>query len=148
MKVLFICTANICRSAVAEVVLRAELQALGVESVEVSSAGIRDFSGSNRDETMCRIAADYGYELGGIARQVTREELNASDLVVVMDCKNYVDVQQLMNYDKWNRLHLFLEICFGDNNSLMDPTFDTEERYRQAFLKIQDGCKILARLLK
>jgi len=43
MKILFICTANICRSALAEFILRKKLQESGLTSIKVESAGIRNF---------------------------------------------------------------------------------------------------------
>ncbi len=145
MKVLFVCSANICRSALAEVILRSELQSLGIEGVEVSSAGVDNFAGRNRDEMMRRLALESGYELGGMSRQVSRDEVNTYDLIVVMDRKHYVDIQKILNYDKWGRLHLFLEVCLGEKGNVPDPSYDTEERYRSVFRLIQDGCRQLAR---
>lgn len=145
MRILFVCSANICRSAVAEMLLKSELSRLGVAGVDVSSGGVLGFSGKNRDGVMCRLSAEYGYSLGGISRQVSLEEVNSSDLVIVMDALNYVEVQKLMRYDRWNRIHMFMEICFGvENASVQDPTYDSDERYRQVFCQILDGCKSLA----
>ena len=145
MKVLFVCSANICRSALAEVILRSELQSLGIEGVEVSSAGVDNFSGRNRDDTMRRMARESGYELGGISRQISRDEVNTYDLIVVMDWKHYVDIQKILNYDRWDRLHMFLEVSLSAEGNVPDPSYDTEERYRNVFRLIQDGCRELAR---
>ena len=144
MKVLFVCSANICRSALAEVVFRAELEKLGVEGVEVTSAGIYDFSGRNRDSMMCDIAHEAGYELGGISRHLTQADIDSSDLIIVMDWSHFVKVQKELTYAKWDCLHRFLEICFEEEADVPDPTFDTEEKYRSVFQQIVEGCKLLA----
>ncbi len=144
MKVLFVCSANICRSALAEVVLRAELEKLGVEGVEVTSAGIYDFSSRNRDSMMREIAREAGYELCGISRHITQADIDSSDLIIVMDWSHFVKVQKELAYAKWDRLHRFLEICFGEEADVPDPTFDTEEKYRSVFQQIVEGCKLLA----
>ena len=144
MKVLFICSANICRSALAEVVLRAELEKLGVKGVEVDSAGVYDFSGRGRDPQMVSIAQESGYALGGISKTMNRSDLNQADLIICMDRSHYIMIQRELDYDKWERLHLFREICFGEKTDLPDPTFDTEDKYRLVFQQIVEGCKLLA----
>ena len=72
MKILFVCTANICRSALAEVVLKKKLQEKGLTDIEVESAGVHNYEGSPRDYTMTAYAHKAGYELGGCAHYVTQ----------------------------------------------------------------------------
>ena len=52
MKILFICSANICRSALAEVILRKKLREKGLADIEVDSAGVHNFAGEPRDYMM------------------------------------------------------------------------------------------------
>lgn len=78
--VLVLCTANVCRSPVAEVLLRAEL---GPDAdVEVSSAGLRVRAGDAACPTMAEVV---GVPLvGSTARQVGPELLQRADLVLTM----------------------------------------------------------------
>ena len=52
MKILFVCNANICRSALAEVVLKKKLQEKGLTDIEVESAGVHNYAGAPRDYMM------------------------------------------------------------------------------------------------
>lgn len=80
-RILTVCTGNVCRSPLAEQLLRNEL--LDIDTV-VSSAGIAALVGHPMDHR----AAEYSLQLGGDperhrARQLTVEELRATPLVLV-----------------------------------------------------------------
>jgi protein-tyrosine phosphatase len=93
--VLTVCLGNICRSPTAEAAIRAEAAARGV-AVEVRSAGTGGWHvGAPPDRRMTAAAAEVGLELSGAAAQLTPEDLEAADLVVVMDRSNLADVQRL-----------------------------------------------------
>jgi Protein-tyrosine-phosphatase len=84
MRILFVCTGNICRSAFAETYLRARL---GPDSpVTVSSAGTMAVVGHDLEEQMAARAElmDLPY-IGHTARQLTGRILAAADLVLVFE---------------------------------------------------------------
>ncbi|MCL2467202.1 MAG: low molecular weight phosphotyrosine protein phosphatase [Micrococcales bacterium] len=94
-----VCTGNICRSAMAEVVLRERLQAAGLdEQVEVCSRGVSDEEEGNpidrRARTVLR-AHGYGGGEGHVARQVTASELPGCDLVLAMTAAHARAVRRL-----------------------------------------------------
>lgn len=78
--VLVVCTANICRSPVAEVLLTRALAAAG--DVRVSSAGLHALPGQPMAAEMARLLDTPAP--GFAARQVTAELVRAADLVLVM----------------------------------------------------------------
>lgn len=78
--VLVVCTANICRSPVAEVLLARALAASG--DVRVGSAGLHALTGRPLADGMARLLDDP--VPGFAARQVTAELVRAADLVLVM----------------------------------------------------------------
>ena len=82
-----VCTGNICRSPMAEVVLRRRLEDAGLaDQVEVSSTGISDEEHGNPvDHRAERVLREHGYEVPRrAARQVTPTDLTAADLVLAM----------------------------------------------------------------
>lgn len=81
---LFVCHANIARSAAAEFLAR---QRLGVDSEwQVSSAGVRALIGENIDPTIARAVHELGVQTPGhAARQVDASMLQAADLVLAFE---------------------------------------------------------------
>jgi protein-tyrosine-phosphatase len=78
MRVLFVCTGNICRSPFAEAVARAG-------GLDVESAGIAAYAGAEPTHDAIAVARELGYDLSSHhARPVTEEMLERADLVVGM----------------------------------------------------------------
>ena len=86
-RVMTVCTGNICRSPMAEVVLRRRLADAGLEDrVEVTSTGISDEEHGNPiDHRAQRVLREHGYPVPRrSARQVAPTDLTANDLVLAM----------------------------------------------------------------
>lgn len=79
-KVLFVCTANICRSAYADVTSRAR----GIQGVEFGSAGTRALVEHPIDPPMAAEVHAAGDPSQHVARQLTRGLLEEADLVLTM----------------------------------------------------------------
>jgi len=90
MRVLFVCMGNICRSPTAEAAMREALAEQGLEDViDVDSAGLgRWHLGDPPDPRMRAAGERAGLTLDGRARAVTREDVEAFDLIVAMDRSN------------------------------------------------------------
>ena len=145
MKVLFVCSANICRSALAEVILKKELLQKGLTNIEVESAGVHNFEGEPRDYKMASYAYKAGYEMNGKAKYLTQTMVDSADLIICMESFQIVEIQRrYLPYVHWNRLCRFNKICFDEQTDLMDPSGDTGYIYNNVFEKIQEGCNNLA----
>lgn len=85
-RVLTVCTGNICRSPMAQVVLRARFVDAGLDHVVVDSAGTSDEERGNPvDPRARRVLERHGYVVPAHqARRVTARDLEASDLVLAM----------------------------------------------------------------
>lgn len=140
MKILYICTGNASRSAAAEVVLKKMLADNYIDGIEVASCGTKVPEGLDREEMMCRIAAEHGYEMGGKAISMTEELLNSADLIIVMTEHHRNEVTRLLKYEHWNRMVRFNDYCFGEPSDLPDPHYQTEYVYRTCFDTIERGC--------
>ena len=147
MKILFVCTGNASRSA-AEAIMKKLITDENLEGVEVSSCGTGVPDGLDREEIMCRIAAEHGYEMGGKAVAMNEELLNSADLIIVMTEWHHEKVTRLLRYDHWNRIVRFNDFCFGESSDLPDPHYQTEHVYRTCFDRVEAGCKEIIKKLK
>lgn len=148
MKIVFVCTGNASRSAVAEVVLQKMLADNGTDGVEVSSCGTKVPEGLDREDVMCRIAAEHGYDMGGKAVPMTEELLNSADQVIVMTEHHRNEVTRLLTYSHWNRIVRFNDYCFGETTDLPDPHYQAEHVYRTCFDRIEAGCEEIIKKIK
>lgn len=144
MRILFVCSANICRSALAEVILRKKLKEKGLTDIVVDSAGVHNYAGEPRDYMMCSYARKAGYEMGGESKYVSQEQADSADLIVCMEHFHVVEMQKRLPYVRWGRIKLFNEICFDEQTNLIDPSGDPGYIYHYVFEKIQEGCGTLA----
>ena len=82
-----ICSGNICRSPLAECVLRHKAMQRGVKDrLYIDSAGIGGWHvGETPDHRVHSVATRHGVPITGTARQVTRDDLTRFDLLVCMD---------------------------------------------------------------
>ena len=143
MHILFICTGNACRSAAAEAVLRKLLRDAGVDDITVASAGTLEWGSNPRDAVMARIAGEHGYTMEGTTQCMTREILNAAELILVMTPSHREEVTRLLDYSHWSRVRLFMDYCFGKEAPLIDPTYCPEVIYREVFSAIERGCRVI-----
>ena len=85
MRLLLVCTGNICRSPMAEAIARRLLESRGREDVAVASAGTAAQDGAPASEGAYLIALEHGLDLTAHrARQITSDLVAAADLVLGM----------------------------------------------------------------
>ncbi len=127
MKVLFVCTGNICRSPTAEAVLRAKALARGLgDRVFADSAGTHGYHiGEPPDPRTRDAAAARGYPMIGMkARKVTAADFRAFDLVVAMDRGHYAALRRLAPAEAAGRLRLFMDYVAGaTGQDVLDPYY-------------------------
>jgi protein-tyrosine phosphatase len=85
-RVLVVCTGNVCRSPIAEGLLRAAFaERMGPDAPEVTSAGTMGWTGSGADPSSIRAAAERGVDISSHrAREVSEEDVARADVVVAM----------------------------------------------------------------
>jgi protein-tyrosine phosphatase len=112
-RVCLVCLGNICRSPMAETVLRAELAAAGLNgAVVVDSAGTGDWHvGSAMDPGARAALASRGYDGSAHrARQFQPSWLARRDLILAMDARNLMDLRRMARGRGDDRIRLFGEV--------------------------------------
>jgi protein-tyrosine phosphatase len=96
-KILFVCLGNIVRSPLAENIFRDMVTQEGLqENYESASAGIEPWHvGEPPDLRMVRVAAQRGLNYSGKAKQISRVDLPAYDLILAMDHNNLATLLRL-----------------------------------------------------
>jgi len=139
MKVLFVCTGNICRSPTAEGVMRKMIAGEGLE-VQVESAGTHDYHvGEAPDERSQRHAERRGYDLSAQrARQVSPEDFVRFDLILAMDRGHLRQLERLRPAGHRAKLRLLL----GDRD-VPDPYYGGAEGFEEVLDLVEDACRDL-----
>ena len=116
IKVLFVCTGNICRSPTAEGVFRAVVAAHGLtDRIAADSAGMQRYHvGDPPDARSVTAAQARGYDLHDLrARQVCPQDFTDFDLILAMDRGHYMALHQACPPDQQHRIHMFLDFAPG-----------------------------------
>jgi len=112
-RVCLVCLGNICRSPMAETVLRAQLDRAGLDgAVVVDSAGTGDWHIGDRMDPGARAAlARRGYDGSAHrARQFDPSWLARYDLILAMDSRNLADLRRMARGGEADRIRLFGEV--------------------------------------
>lgn len=135
-KIEMVCLGNICRSPMAEGILRKKIQEKGL-SIEVDSAGTGGWHvGQAPDSRMIETAKQNGVEIDDLrARQFTKSDFDAFDCIYVMDESNYKNVAEMAdNKEDMNKVQLILnEIYPGENRSVPDPYFGGDKGFQHVY---------------
>ncbi|EKU70507.1 low molecular weight protein-tyrosine-phosphatase [Selenomonas sp. F0473] len=148
-KILFVCHGNICRSPMAEFVMKSLVRAAGIaDEISVESKAMRaDEIGSDTHRGTREVLRAHGIPFTKrSAALMRREDYDAYDCIVGMDKENMRDLDRLTNGDPAGKTHMLLSFV-GERRDVADPwyTGDFETTYRD----VDAGCRaLLVRLME
>jgi len=148
MKILFVCLGNICRSPMAEFVMKKMVREAGLSGFTIASAATSD---EERDNPVYpparRMLSRHGIDCSGkTARQLTRADYDQYDLLIGMDRSNLRNMLRICGGDPEGKMSLLLDHA-GRGGDVADPwyTGDFEATWRD----VNDGCRgLLHKLTK
>ncbi len=152
LRVLMVCTGNICRSPTAEGVLRAKLGAAGLDGrVVVGSAGTTGYhAGEAPDPRAQRHALQRGYDLSGLrARRLAAEDFDRFDLILAMDGAHLEHLQSRARQPCRARVQPLLAYArrFADVAEVPDPYYGPPQGFEQVLDLVEDACEGLVAAL-
>lgn len=153
IRVLMVCTGNICRSPTAEGVLRRKLADAGLGSqVEVESAGTVDYhAGSPPDQRAQQSAQRRGYDLSRQrARALRSSDFERFDLLLAMDSEHLDRLVDLCPGPLVGRVRLLMDYSPGRprGTGVPDPYYGAPAGFERVLDLIEEGCEGLIKELR
>lgn len=131
-EILFVCTANICRSPMAVGLFKAKLAERGMaEGWEVSSAGTWGANGLPAAQEAVEVMAVRGIDIGSHrSRVVSSDMVKSADLILTME-KGHKEALQVEFPEKKGQIFLLTEMV-GQSQDFADPIGKPLEAFEQA----------------
>ena len=143
IKILFSCHGNICRSPMAEFVMKKMVREAGVaDQFEIASAATStEEIGNGVYPPVRSLLEAHGIDCSGkTARQMRNSDYHNFDLLVGMDSANYRNMSRICGGDPEGKIHLLMDYT-GRPGNVADPwyTRDFEATWRD----VNEGCRCL-----
>ena len=150
-KIMFVCHGNICRSPMAEFVMKSLAQKNGAELQRESSATSREEIGNGIYPPAAHTLSMHGIGSDGHrARQFTVADYNDYDMVIVMEDYNKRNLLRLIGCDCGNKVWKLLDFVTGEPHpfsgaDISDPWY--HGNFDKTYKEIEQGCKGLLKYL-
>ncbi|HYG89724.1 MAG TPA: low molecular weight protein-tyrosine-phosphatase [Azospirillum sp.] len=145
VKVLFVCTGNICRSPTAEGVFRHMARQAGLDGrIATDSAGTHDYHvGEAPDHRSQRAAAKRGIDISDLrARRVTAEDFRRFDYVLAMDQGHLALLRRMAPADGTAEVRLFMDYApQAPRREVPDPYYGEGSHFNEVLDLVEEGAR-------
>lgn len=148
IKILFVCHGNICRSPMAEFIMKELVRRKNLENeFSISSAATTNdgmggdiYPNAKQELKLHSISFERRR-----ARKITRDDYATWDYIIAMDQENLQHLRHIMRGDSENKIRLLMSFT-GANKEVSDPWYTQD--FGQAYDDIYEGCEALLETLK
>ena len=145
MKIMFICTGNICRSAMADLLMKKKLQDRDMLDVEICSSGIYAMQGEVSTDEAIEVMEEYGVDLKKHRATLTsKSNIQEMDLILCMTSahkqnlintypnlvdkiytlKEYVGIEEIDIKDPWGYTIVTYRFCAAEIDKCLDKVIE------------------------
>ncbi|OAD91252.1 protein-tyrosine-phosphatase [Aequorivita soesokkakensis] len=147
-RILMVCLGNICRSPLAEGILKSKID---TSKVVVDSAGTGHWHvGDLPDKRSIAVGRKYNIDITNQrGRQFSAKDFDDFDIIYVMDNSNKENVLAMAQTDSQReKVKLILDEIFpGENVDVPDPYFGGDSGFENVFSMLDEACEQIANRL-
>lgn len=143
-KILMVCLGNICRSPVAEGILKHKLKQKNIKAL-VDSAGTSGWhDGEKPDSRSMQNALLNGVDISNQkSRKVNVKDFEFYDFIFAMDDQNYANLMAICPVQYQHKISMILEQAYpGKKMSVPDPYY-TSDGFQEVFDLLEEACDSL-----
>ena len=144
-----VCLGNICRSPLAEGILKSKLSS---EGFVVDSSGTAGYHvGELPDGRSIEVARKYGIDITNQrSRKFTKADFDKFDIIFAMDQNNYADIVALSeNEEQHEKVKMILNEFYPDENrNVPDPYYGGDQGFENVYKMLDEACEIIASKLE
>lgn len=152
INILMVCLGNICRSPLAEGIIKHKLEKAGINCFVDSAGMISYHAGDAPDNRSIEVARKYEIDITcQRARKFSMNDFEKFDLIFAMDVSVYDEIISLTkNKEHHPKVHLLLEYAgYPEGSIVPDPYYGSKHDFEKVFKLIDDaGEKIAYKLSK
>ncbi|WP_396589650.1 low molecular weight protein-tyrosine-phosphatase [Allomuricauda sp. R78024] len=146
-KVLMVCLGNICRSPLAEGILKSKVDS---NTVLVDSSGTAGYHvGNPPDKRSVAVAKKHGIDISTQkCRQFSKNDFEKFDLIYAMDESNFINILSLANTKKdEKKVRLLLDELDLGFNEVPDPYYGGVDGFEEVYQMINSACEAIVKKL-
>lgn len=141
MNVLFVCLGNICRSPLAEGIMRRLYEEKKLEGVVASAATSNWNDGLSADCRSVKVASQHGIDLSRhISRQITTEDFHTFEAIYAMDSQNERDLRAIAPKHLKDKIRR-LKDASGRVVDVKDPYYGGDQDFLEVFQVLENCLK-------